>query len=119
MHGLDVLEDQYPDRPRMRISFYQAGHISVCRIQTVCSRHGDVFYLRAILLHRSARNWIDLRTVDGLTYGNYQEAARAMGLFDNRDGDRGRLKAGFRRMSPWEWWWKQRKLRATAFTARV
>jgi hypothetical protein len=43
------------------------------------------FYLRAILLHRSAHNWIDLRTVDGVTYASYQEAARALGLFDNRD----------------------------------
>jgi hypothetical protein len=51
----------------------------------VYPRHGDVFYLRAILLHRSAHNWIDLQTVNGVTYGSYQEAARALGLFDNRD----------------------------------
>jgi hypothetical protein len=85
MHELDVLEDEYPDRPCMRIRFYQPGHISICRIQMVYPRHGDVFYLRAILLHRSAHDWIDLRTVDGVTYGSYQEAARALGLFDNRD----------------------------------
>jgi hypothetical protein len=26
-----------------------------------------------------------MRTIDGVVYGTYQEAARAMGLFDNRD----------------------------------
>jgi hypothetical protein len=43
------------------------------------------FYLRALLLHRSARDWVDIRTIDGVSYGTYQEAASAMGLFDNRD----------------------------------
>jgi hypothetical protein len=51
----------------------------------VYPRHGDVFYLRALLLHRSARNWVDIRTVDGVTYPTHQDAARALGLFDNRD----------------------------------
>jgi hypothetical protein len=85
MHPLQVLEDEHPGRPRMRIRFYGQGHIGVCRIQMVYPRHGDVFYLRALLLHRSARDWTDLRTIDGVTHGTYQEAARAMGLFDNRD----------------------------------
>jgi hypothetical protein len=85
MHPLQILEDEYPGRPRMRIRFYQPEHIGICRIQMVYPRHGDVFYLRALLLHRSARNWIDLRTINGVVYSTYQEAARAMGLFDNRD----------------------------------
>lgn len=85
MHPLQVLEDEYPNRPRMRIRFYKPGHVGVCRIQMVYPRHGDVFYLRILLLHRSAHDWVDIRTVDGVIYGTYQEAARAMGLFDNRD----------------------------------
>jgi hypothetical protein len=85
MHPLQILEDEHPGRPRMRIRFYQPEHVGVCRIQMVYPRHGDVFYLRALLLHRSARDWIDLRTVDRTPYGTYQEAARALGLFDNRD----------------------------------
>jgi hypothetical protein len=48
MHPLKVLEDEYPGRPRMRIRFYQPGHIGVSRIQMVYPRHGDVFYLRAL-----------------------------------------------------------------------
>jgi hypothetical protein len=56
MHPLQILEDEHPGRPRMRIHFYQPEHVGVCRIQMVYSRHGDVFYLRALLLHRSARD---------------------------------------------------------------
>jgi hypothetical protein len=52
---LQILEDDHP-RPQMRIRFYQPEHIGVCRIQMVYPRHGDVFYLRTLLLHRSARN---------------------------------------------------------------
>lgn len=85
MHPLQVLEDEYPGRPRMRIRFYQPEHVGVCRIQMVYPRHGDVFYLRALLLHQRARDWVGLRTVNGIVYGTYQEAARALGLFDNRD----------------------------------
>jgi hypothetical protein len=68
----------------MRIRFYKDGHITVSRLQMVYPRHGDVFYLRALLLHRSARSWVDIRTVEGIVYPTHQEAARAMGLFDNR-----------------------------------
>ena len=85
MHPLQVLEDEYPNRPRMRIRFYKPGHVTVCRIQMVYPRHGDVFFLRVLLLHRSAHDWVDIRTIDGVVYGTYQEAAQAMGLFDNRD----------------------------------
>jgi hypothetical protein len=85
MHALDVLEDEYPTRPRMRIRFYKEGHITVSRLQMVYPRHGDVFYLRALLLHRSAQGWTDIRTDDGVVCPTHQEAARAMGLFDNRD----------------------------------
>jgi hypothetical protein len=34
---------------------------------------------------QSAKNWIDMRTVDGVAYCTYQEAAWAMGLFTNHD----------------------------------
>jgi hypothetical protein len=84
MHPLQVLEDEYPNRPRMRIRFYKPGHVGVCRIQMVYPRHG----LRMLLLHRSAHDWVDIRTIDGVGYGTYQEAAQAMGLFDNRDEGR-------------------------------
>jgi hypothetical protein len=64
LHPLQILEDEYPGHPRMRIRFYQPEHVGVCRIQMVYPRHGDVFYLRALLLHRSAKSWIDMRPID-------------------------------------------------------
>jgi hypothetical protein len=85
MHPLQILETEYPTRPRMRIRFYKETHVGICRIQMVYPRHGDVFYLRTLLLHRSALDWTDIRTVDGVIYATHQEAARALGLFDNRE----------------------------------
>ncbi|KAJ7355314.1 hypothetical protein DFH08DRAFT_630707, partial [Mycena albidolilacea] len=81
LHPLQILEDVHPGHPRMRIRFYEPGHVGVSRIQMVYPRHGDVFSLRSLLLHRSARDWLDMRTIDGVVYGMYQEAARAMGMF--------------------------------------
>jgi hypothetical protein len=85
MHPLQILEDEHPGHPQMSIRFYESAHVGVSRIQMVYPRHGDVFYLRALLLHRSAHSWLDMRTIDGVVYGTYQEAARTLGLFDNRD----------------------------------
>jgi hypothetical protein len=35
IHPLQILEDEYPGRPRMRIRFYKLGHVGVSRIQMV------------------------------------------------------------------------------------
>lgn len=85
MHELQVLENEVPGHPRMRIRFYEEGHITVSRIQMVYPRHGDVFYLRLLLLHRSALDWTDIRTVDGVIHPTHQDAARAMGLLDDKN----------------------------------
>jgi hypothetical protein len=69
----------------MRIRFYKDSHITASRLQMVYPHHGDVFYLHAPLLHRRAQSWVDIRTVEGIVYPTHQEAARAMGLFDNHD----------------------------------
>jgi hypothetical protein len=42
-----------------------------------------VFYLRALLLHRSAHSWKELKTVDGVLYPTFQSAAQNFGLFQN------------------------------------
>lgn len=68
----------------MRIVLYQEHHVTVGRIQMVYPRHGDVFYLRALLLHgRGYHSWEDIRTIDGVQYHSFQEAARAFGLFND------------------------------------
>jgi len=85
IHALEIVEDIVPDRPQMRIRFYADKHIGVSRIAMVYPYHGDVFYLRALLVHRSAHSWTDLRTVEGVEHATFQEAARAFGLFTNND----------------------------------
>jgi hypothetical protein len=47
----DVLEHSVPGRPLRRIRF-RLSDDGVARIQVVYPRHGDVFYLRSILMHR-------------------------------------------------------------------
>jgi hypothetical protein len=86
--GADAAEDELlelliPGRPRMRIAFRRDE--GTARVVVVYPRHGDVFYLRCILMHRPAASWDDARTHGGILYPTYQEAARAMGLFNDTD----------------------------------
>jgi hypothetical protein len=67
----------------MRIRFFTEKHQGVSRIQMVYPRHGEVFYLRALLLHRSAHSWKDLKTIHGVLHPTFQSAAQNLGLFQN------------------------------------
>jgi hypothetical protein len=84
LHPLEILENEHVGRPLMRIRFFQQQHRGVSRIQMVYPRHGEVFYLRALLLHRSAHSWKQLKTVNGVLYSTFQSAARNLGLFQNQ-----------------------------------
>jgi hypothetical protein len=53
----------------------------VIRIQTVPPSVGEAFYLRSLLLHRSASSFEDLRTIHGHTFCTYHEAALSLGIF--------------------------------------
>lgn len=55
----------------------------VTRLQTVPVRSKELFYLRALLHARSTFSFQDLRTVRGHCYSTYQEAATALGLFQD------------------------------------
>jgi hypothetical protein len=44
---------------------------------------GELFYLQILLRHRSAFRFEDLRTIHNRVYPTYQEAARALGLFED------------------------------------
>ncbi|TFY77073.1 hypothetical protein EWM64_g6940 [Hericium alpestre] len=52
------------------------------RITSLRPGHGEVFYLRVILQRRSARNWVDARTVNGVIHDTYQEAAIELGYLN-------------------------------------
>lgn len=54
-------------------------HLS--RIHSVSPAKGEVFYLRSLLLHRSATSYVDLRTINNLVYPSFQDAASQLGLF--------------------------------------
>lgn len=43
---------------------------------------GQIWYVRLLLLHRTARSFEDLRTVDGIILPSFVEAAKAHGLLD-------------------------------------
>ena len=55
----------------------------ICRLHTVPPKVGELFYLRVLLLHKPARSFRNLRTILGVEYNTFQEAAVAYGLFDN------------------------------------
>jgi hypothetical protein len=87
MHPLDILERDIPGRPRQRIRLRSRGAV-VARIVMVYAHHGDVFYLRIILMHRPASGFLDAQTFLGVVYSTFQEATVAMGLFaENNEGE--------------------------------
>lgn len=55
----------------------------VTRLQTVPVRSKELFYLRALLQVRPASSYQDLRTVHDHCYRTFQEAATALGLFQD------------------------------------
>lgn len=57
----------------------------ICRLQPLRPTSGEVFYLHAILQHRRATSFLGAKTVGGLIYNIFQEAAIALHLFASRD----------------------------------
>ena len=55
----------------------------VTRIHSIPPRIGELFYVRVLLQHRPAFSFEHLRTVHGRIYATYQEAATALGLFED------------------------------------
>ncbi len=59
------------------------GHVA--RLPSLTPSKGDVFYLRTLLQHFPFRSFIDARTVNGITFTSFQEAATKRGLFLDHD----------------------------------
>ena len=53
----------------------------LARIHDVPPSRGELFYLRTLLQHRAAHSHQDARTIDGVLYDTYQEAAIQLSLF--------------------------------------
>jgi hypothetical protein len=69
--------------PPMHVILRSPSHVHISRIRDVRPSEGEVFYLRALLQHRPASSHLDARTVDGVEYPTFQEAATELGLFAN------------------------------------
>lgn len=54
----------------------------IARLRAVRPGLGEVFYLRLLLLHHSARSFQGVRTINGVVYETFQHAARAAGLLE-------------------------------------
>lgn len=52
----------------------------IVRMEMVYLTHGEIWYLRLMLLHFSPKNYIDAKTVNGIQYTSFQLAATAAGL---------------------------------------
>ncbi len=78
----DYLEQQIQNSPRY-IVHHRQQRKKISRIQSVSPSLGEVFYLRALLSHRPARSFAELRHVNDVQYATFHEAAIQFGLFEN------------------------------------
>lgn len=77
-HFLEVLSS-FPQRLVVK----RTTKDTVARIVTVPPRFGELFYLRALLLRIPGKDFTDIRTVNGIIHSTFQQAAIALGLFQN------------------------------------
>ncbi|PPQ78999.1 hypothetical protein CVT24_012656 [Panaeolus cyanescens] len=73
------------DSPRMTAVLRSHANPHITRIQTLRPSNGDIFYLRLILLNKPINSFLDARTVNGVEYSSFQEAAVELGVFTNAD----------------------------------
>ena len=78
-----IEEPNSDNLPPMHVILRSAAHPHISRIRDVRPSEGDLFYLRALLQHRPASSYVDARTVNGIEYATFQEAATELGLFAN------------------------------------
>ena len=78
------IDIQHIHVPPMHVQRRQKGPI-ICRLRTVPPRVGELFYLRIMLLHQYGRSFKDIKTIAGTEYPTFQQAAKALGLFDNEN----------------------------------
>lgn len=67
--------------PRMHVILRTSSTSHLTRIQHLRPSHGEVFYLRSILIQRPATSFQDARTVNNVVYSTFQDAATELGLY--------------------------------------
>jgi energy-coupling factor transporter ATP-binding protein EcfA2 len=59
-----AVPDNHPD-PTKRMWVWPAQRVRVCRLYRRLPKHGDVYFIRKLLMHRPARSFEDLATFEG------------------------------------------------------
>ena len=57
----------------------------VCRLHLIPLRAGELFYFRALLVHKAGYSFEDFRTIDGIVHPTFQKAATELGLFQDEN----------------------------------
>lgn len=57
----------------------------ICQLRTIPPKVGELYYLRILLLHKSSRSYKQIRTIHDIEYPTFQEAAKALGLFNDKN----------------------------------
>jgi hypothetical protein len=84
--GVYFEEMPIEDAQQFLVSPRQHG-TKTCRLQIISPTAGEVFYLRALLIRSACRSFEGARTVHGVVYDTFHEAALEMGLFaDENEG---------------------------------
>lgn len=76
-------DNQYDTHP-MHVILRSDKYQHYARIRDVSLSRGELFYLRAVLQKRPATSFMNARTVEGVEYETFQDAATAIGLFENQ-----------------------------------
>lgn len=71
--------------PPMHVVQRDPSRPHLSRLQSVHISHGELFYLRILLLSKPGNSWEDLRTVGNTVHPSFQSACIALGLFADRD----------------------------------
>lgn len=70
--------------PPMHVILRTGRFRHYARIREVSLSRGELFYLRAVLQTRPANSFSDARTVNGVEHQTFQDAAAAIGLFEDQ-----------------------------------
>jgi hypothetical protein len=76
---------QSRNAPAFHVILRDSAHTHLGRMRSARPSDGEIFYLRVTLQHRPARSFRDARTINGVEYTTFQEAAAQMGLFANEN----------------------------------
>ena len=80
-HNFYVEQENRDDSSPMHVILRGSQRRHYARIRDVPNAHGELFYFRALLQNRPSSSFRDARTIDGVEYHTFQEAATALGLF--------------------------------------